>query len=70
MPKANRISWPDMPSGYSQPAYRALERAGYRRIEDLDGVSSAALLKLHGFGPKGVRMLAEALEAKGLRLAP
>lgn len=59
-----------MPAGYSQPAYRALEAAGYRRVEDLAGASARALLALHGFGPKGLRMLREALAAKGLHLAP
>ncbi|WP_150268494.1 helix-hairpin-helix domain-containing protein [Paenibacillus tepidiphilus] len=54
------------PAGLSQPALRALAHAGYRTLEQLSAVSGSELLKLHGMGPKGVRLLREALEAKGL----
>jgi hypothetical protein len=70
MPTTKRISWPDMPPGFPQPAYRALQQAGYRTLPDLDGASAESLLALHGFGPRGLRLLREALAAKGLRLAP
>lgn len=41
----------------SRPAQRALEAAGYSRLEELTHVSQKDLLALHGFGPKGIRML-------------
>ena len=56
-------------SKLSQPAQRALAGAGYTRPEQLSKVSEADLLKLHGFGPKSIRELRAALEAKGLSFA-
>lgn len=50
----------------SAPAERALAGAGYTTLESLSGQSTAGLLSLHGFGPKGVRILNEALHAAGL----
>jgi hypothetical protein len=41
----------------SRPAQRALDAAGYSRLEELTHVSEKDLLALHGFGPKGIRML-------------
>ncbi len=49
-----------------EPARRALEEAGYTRLEQLPGVRSADLLRLHGMGPKALRLLREALAEKGL----
>lgn len=54
----------------SKPAERALIGAGYTRLEQLDGVSEKELLKLHGMGPKAIRILKEALEARGMSLLP
>ena len=48
------------------PATRALDAAGYDSLEDLDGVSRAALLALHGVGPRAIRILDEAMAASGL----
>ena len=59
----------DFPRGLSQPALRALAGAGYTRLEQLAAVSEAELLKLHGMGPKGTRILGEALREKGLSFA-
>ncbi len=67
--KANAHSDYDLPSGLSQPAVRALTGAGYTRLEQLAGVQEAELLKLHGMGPKGIRTLRAALEARGLSFA-
>lgn len=58
----------DLPK-LSQPAWRALTGAGYWRLEQLTAVSAAELLKLHGMGPKGVRLLREAMAAQGMALA-
>ena len=49
----------------SRPAQRALEGAGYATLEELTHVSEEDLLALHGFGPKGIRMLNAELEKRG-----
>jgi predicted flap endonuclease-1-like 5' DNA nuclease len=46
------------------PATRALNNAGYTHLEQLANVSEAELLKLHGMGPKAIRILRETLEAQ------
>ena len=51
------------------PATRALTAAGYQHLEDLDGVSRASLLALHGVGPRAIRILDEAMAARGLAFA-
>lgn len=56
----------DFPAGLSQPALRALEAAGYTRLKQLIRVTEAELLKLHGMGPKGTRILGAALAERGL----
>jgi hypothetical protein len=56
----------DLPRGIGQPALRAFANAGYRRLEQFAGVSAAELARLHGVGPKAIRLLREALAAKGL----
>jgi len=59
----------DLPAGLSAPALRALNGAGYVRLEQLTGVSEAQLKKLHGLGPRGIDLLRNALEEKGLSFA-
>lgn len=59
----------DLPQGLSAPARRALAAAGYTRLDQLASVSEAALLRLHGIGPKAIRQLREALAARGLAFA-
>ena len=49
------------------PALRALANAGIRSLDQLAKWSERDLLELHGMGPKGVRLLKEALEAGGRR---
>lgn len=49
-----------------QPALRALRNAGYVRLEQLARLSEAELSTLHGLGPKALRILKEALTARGL----
>ena len=53
----------------SAPAQRALNAAGYYRLEQLTQVSEAELLRLHGMGPKAIGILRQALHAKGLAFA-
>jgi predicted flap endonuclease-1-like 5' DNA nuclease len=57
------------PEGMSQPALRALASAGYTRLAQLTKVRAAEIAKLHGMGPKGIRLLREALQAQGLDFA-
>jgi predicted flap endonuclease-1-like 5' DNA nuclease len=49
------------PKGVSQPAIRALEDAGYSRLDQLAGASESELAKLHGMGPKAIRVIRQAL---------
>ena len=55
------------PPGLSGPALRALRAAGVRSVHDLPRWTERELAALHGMGPKGVRVLREALAASGLR---
>lgn len=57
----------DLPS-IGRPAQSALAEAGYTRLDQLAGVTEKELLKLHGVGPKAVRILRDALAARGLSL--
>ncbi|GAA3399642.1 DNA-binding protein [Paenibacillus hodogayensis] len=59
----------DFPRGVSQPARRALAGAGYRLLEQLNGVAEADLLRLHGMGPKAMDALRRALAEKGMAFA-
>ncbi|WP_141500025.1 DNA-binding protein [Paenibacillus luteus] len=59
----------DLPQ-ISQPAIRALSNAGIYRLEQFTAITEAELLKLHGVGPKAVRILNEVLKEKGLSFAP
>lgn len=59
----------DLPSGLGKPAFRALEGAGYVRLEQLTRVAEAELRKLHGVGPKALGQLRHALSRKGWAFA-
>jgi DNA-directed RNA polymerase alpha subunit len=59
----------DFPAGLSAPARRALDGAGYVRLEQLTRVNESELKKLHGMGPKAINLLRSALEEKGLSFA-
>jgi predicted RecB family nuclease len=56
----------NLPPGLSRPAQRALSNAGYRRLEQLAGVSEAEVEELHGVGPKALNQLRQALDANDL----
>jgi predicted Fe-Mo cluster-binding NifX family protein len=58
----------DLPPGIGRPATNALQNAGYVRLDQLDGVPARDVLALHGVGPKAVRLLQEALAARGMRM--
>jgi uncharacterized protein YdhG (YjbR/CyaY superfamily) len=59
----------DFPREIGNPARNALEHAGYSKLRQLTKVTEAELLKLHGMGPKALRILREALKARGLAFA-
>ncbi len=59
----------DLPQKIGRPAFRALQAAGYKSLNQLASISEAELLKLHGVGPKALKLLKEALEAEGLCFA-
>ncbi|MES2524400.1 MAG: DNA-binding protein [Gemmatimonadota bacterium] len=63
----NRLAFP---TGLSGPALRALQNAGVRNVAELAGWTEARLAALHGMGPKGIRMLREALAASGRTFLP
>jgi hypothetical protein len=56
------------PRGIGAPATRALAAAGYTALSQLNGVPARELKKLHGMGPKALRILQEALEQQGMSL--
>jgi ERCC4-type nuclease len=58
----------DLPN-IGKVARRALTNADYTRLEQLTTVSEKELLKIHGVGPKAIRILREALETRGLSFA-
>jgi hypothetical protein len=53
-----------------RPAERALHNAGHTSLESLAGTSEQDLLRLHGFGPRGIAILRDALQAAGLPALP
>lgn len=59
-----------LPAGIGKPALRALTAAGYTRLDQLAKVKEDDLLKLHGVGPKAIRVLRAALQASGRSFAP
>lgn len=64
----NQLDQTNLPK-ISVPAQRALANAGITHLEQLTTVSETDILKLHGVGRKGITILRDALEAKGLTFA-
>jgi hypothetical protein len=62
------LSGDSLPRGIGAPATRALTAAGYTELQQLAGVPRPELERLHGVGPKALRILQEALENQGLSL--
>ena len=58
--------WPLKPEN---PARRALREVGITHLDQLTRFSEMELLKLHGVGPKAIRLLREALAERGLTFA-
>ena len=65
MSKKSSSAIPDFPPGLPRPALRALNAAGYSRLDQLKRAREEDLLKLHGFGPKALRLLREAFASRG-----
>jgi predicted Fe-Mo cluster-binding NifX family protein len=63
----NTVPWP--PKGLAKPAHRALAGAGVTNLEALAGRREADIAALHGMGPNGMKVLREALAARGLSFA-
>ncbi len=61
------VTSPDagLPGNIGAPATRALIAAGYTELMQLANVPAAELAKLHGVGPKALRLIQEALEQCG-----
>lgn len=50
------------------PATRALQAAGITKLSQVAKRSEQELLELHGVGPRAIRLLKEALTARGKNL--
>ena len=59
----------DFPYSIGRPAGGALKHAGYFKLKQLTKLTEAELLKIHGVGPKAVKILRELLTAKGMTFA-
>jgi uncharacterized protein YdhG (YjbR/CyaY superfamily) len=56
----------EFPASMGRVAPRELANAGYTRLKQLTRVTEAELLKIHGVGPKAIRILRELLAEKGM----
>lgn len=59
----------DLLPGIGNPARRALTNAGISRLEQLTELRESDVMQLHGFGPKALRLLREALAVSGQAFA-
>lgn len=55
----------DVPANIGRPALRALGQAGVTSLDAVASRPAKELLALHGVGPKAIRILREALAARG-----
>ncbi|MGW4339415.1 hypothetical protein ACWEK5_42505 [Rhodococcus koreensis] len=59
----------EFPASMGKVSRRELASHGYTRFDQLTTVTSKELLKIHGVGPKAIRILEEELAARGLGFA-
>jgi hypothetical protein len=59
----------DLPAGLSNPARQALATIDITQLDQLTDHRAKDILNLHGMGPKGIRILREALAERGLSFA-
>jgi predicted flap endonuclease-1-like 5' DNA nuclease len=73
MPAKKKSTTPTLPSalppGIGRPALRALEDAGLSTLGQLAKRRESELARLHGVGPKALRILRDALRAGGASFA-
>ena len=60
---------PDLLPNIGNPARHAMAMTGCTHLDQAAALSEPELLALHGFGPKALRILREALTACGLTFA-
>jgi predicted flap endonuclease-1-like 5' DNA nuclease len=58
-----------LPRAIGNPATRALASIGITRLEQVTEIREPDLLKLHGMGPKAIRILRATLAERGLSFA-
>jgi predicted Fe-Mo cluster-binding NifX family protein len=56
----------ELPTELAKPARRALEGAGYVKLEQFIVLSEVEVLTLHGMGPKALEQIRLALNDRGL----
>nr|WP_263326507.1 DNA-binding protein [Neobacillus sp. Marseille-Q6967] len=56
----------DLPERLAKPALRALKSAGYLKLEQFTEPKEVEVLKLHGMGPKAIKLIREELSKNGL----
>ena len=59
----------NLPAGLSNPARQALATIGITQLDQVTAHREKDILNLHGMGPKGIRILREALAERGLAFA-
>lgn len=59
----------EFPRTIGKVANRELALNGYTTFDALTHVSAATLLKIHGIGPKAIRLLGEELATRGQSFA-
>lgn len=59
----------DLPKAIGRPATQALHVAGYTHLAQLTERTTREVLALHGFGPRALRVLREALAERGQTFA-
>jgi predicted flap endonuclease-1-like 5' DNA nuclease len=59
----------EFPHAIGKVADRELASNGYTTYDQLTRVSAEELLKIHGVGPKSIRILGEELTSRGLSFA-
>jgi hypothetical protein len=69
MPPPDAAVPTEFPQRLGRTARRELAVHGYTRYDQLTSVTPADLLKIHGVGPKAIRILGEELAERGLAFA-
>jgi hypothetical protein len=59
----------EYPQRLGRTARRELALNGYTRFDQLTSVTPADLLRIHGVGPKAIRILTEELAERGMSFA-